>query len=205
MELLNNAPVPLDWAGYCALPEASQLLGEQRADALNQSMLYLMNLKNENTKKDLYLSYFQGNTTAYPPNIESMARYLLTQYPNNKLTNQHGGKKGGKRKEDESKSEDNDSITGGTAGAHIEDTTTNEDTTAPSRGASLGSHFSESNQALPLPSRTVDGILGAHPINDDSGTTPIPLTCLLIRSTVKKRWRGAILSNSTQTKKSNLL
>ena len=26
MELLNKAPVPLDWAGYCALPEKDQLV-----------------------------------------------------------------------------------------------------------------------------------------------------------------------------------
>ena len=88
MELLSNAqPAALDWAGYCALPEADQLVWEQRADALNQSMLYLMNSKNENAKKDLRLAYSQGNNTAYPTDIESAARYLSTQYPNNKPTN----------------------------------------------------------------------------------------------------------------------
>ena len=66
MKLLSNVhPEALDWAGYCALPEADQLMWEQRANALNQSMLYLMNLKNKNTKKDLCLAYSQGNNTAY--------------------------------------------------------------------------------------------------------------------------------------------
>ena len=51
---------------------------EQRADALNQAMIYLMNSKKENAKKDLHLAYFQGNYTAYPPNIGVAARYLST-------------------------------------------------------------------------------------------------------------------------------
>ena len=75
-----------------------------------------------------------------------MARYLSIQYPNNKLANQRGGKKGDKRKGDDSKSEDEDNNMGGTAGAHIEDTTTNEDYTIPSGGASLGAHVSETNK-----------------------------------------------------------
>ena len=100
MELLCNAhPVALDLAGYCALPETNQLLWELKANALNQSMLYLMTLKNENTKKDLRLAYSQGNNTAYPTDIKSMARYRSTQYPNNKAIYQRGGKKGDKKKE----------------------------------------------------------------------------------------------------------
>ena len=79
-----------------------------------------------------------------------MARYLSTQYPNNKPTNQRAGKKGDKRKEDDSKSKDKDSNTGGTAGAHVEDTTTNEGTTAPSGEASLGAHVLETNQVFLL-------------------------------------------------------
>ena len=74
-----------------------------------------------------------------------MARYPSTQYSNNKLANQRGGKKGDTRKGDDSKSEDKDSNVGGTAGALVEDTTTNEDSTAPSRGVSLGAHVSETN------------------------------------------------------------
>ena len=96
-----------------------------------------------------------------------MARYLSTQYTNNKPDNQRGGKKGDKRKGDDSKSEDKDSNTGGTAGAHIEDATTTEDSTAPSGGASLGAHVLEINQASSRPSRTVDEILGSNPVNDD--------------------------------------
>ena len=41
--------------------------------------------------------------------------------------------------------------------AHIKDTTTNKDTTAPSRGASLGAHVSETSQAT-SPSHTVEKI-----------------------------------------------
>ena len=43
-------------------------------------MLLLLNLKNDNAKKDLRLAYSQGNKTAYPLNPESMARYLLSMY-----------------------------------------------------------------------------------------------------------------------------
>ena len=104
MELLSNAlPSSLDSAGYCALPEADQRVMELRADILNQSMPYLMNSKNKNAKKELRLAYSQGNNTAYLPDVKSMARYLSTQYPNNKPTNQRGGKKGDKRKGDNSK------------------------------------------------------------------------------------------------------
>ena len=79
MELLSSAlPAPLDWTGYCALLEGNQLMWELKADAVNQAMIYLMNSKNKNTKKDLRLVYSQGNNTVYPPDIESMARYLST-------------------------------------------------------------------------------------------------------------------------------
>ena len=87
MKLRSNAPVPLDRAGYCALPKEDQLLWELRADALNQSILHLLNLKNKNAKKDLCLAYSQGNNTAYQSDIKSMARYLSTQYPNHKPAN----------------------------------------------------------------------------------------------------------------------
>ena len=168
MKLLSNAhPAALDQAGYCPLPEADQLVRELRANALNHSMLYLMNSKNKNFKKDLRLAYSQGNNTAYLSNIKSMARYLSTQSPNNKPANKRGGKKGDERKGDDSKSEDKDSNTGGTAGAHVEDTTTNEDSTAPCGGASLSARILEKNQTSSRPSHTVDKILRAHPVNDD--------------------------------------
>ena len=126
-----------------------------------------MNSKNKNTKKDLRLAYSQGNYTAHQPNIEAAARYLSTQYPNTKPANQCKGNKGNKRTGGDTKSEDKDSNTGGTAGAHIEDITTNENTTAPSRGASLGAYFSETSQATSRTSRTVEEILGVYPVDDN--------------------------------------
>ena len=94
-----------------------------------------MNSKKEIAKKDLRLAYSQGNYTAYPADIEAASWYLSTQYSNKKSGNQRKYKQ---RKVDDTKSEDKDNTTGGTAGAHVKDTTTNKDTTAPSRGASLG-------------------------------------------------------------------
>ena len=99
MGLLSKAqPTALDWATYCALPADKQLVWEQKANELNQSMFFLMNPKNKTAKMDLCLAYSQGNNTAYPTNIEAMAIYLSTQYPNNKSTNQRRGKKRIKRR-----------------------------------------------------------------------------------------------------------
>ena len=197
LELLSNAhPAALDWAGYCALPKADQLVWELRADALNQSMLYLMNLKNENAKTDLFLAYSQGNNSAYPSDIKSMARYLSTQYPNNKPVNQLGGKKGDKRKGDNSKSEDKDSNTGGTASAHIEDTMTNEDFAAPSGGASLGAHVPETNQAPSCPSHTLDEILGAYPMNDDFCNNTNPTDVFIDTSNSEEMMAGSHITNT---------
>ena len=169
MELLSKAqPAALEWVGYYVLISDQQLVWEQRADELNQSMLFLMNSKNETTKKGLRLTYSQGNSTACPPNIKAMARYLSTQYPNNKPANQRGGKKGDKKKGDDSKSEDKDSSTGGTAGEHVEDTTTTEEFTAPSRAPSIGTHISETNVQSSRSPCTMEEILGAHPMNDDN-------------------------------------
>ena len=79
MELLSKAqPAALDWDAYCALPADKQLVWDRIANELNQSMLFLMNLKNETSKKDLRLVYSQVNNTAYPSNIEAMDRYLST-------------------------------------------------------------------------------------------------------------------------------
>ena len=122
-------------------------------------MFYVMNSKNETVKKDLHLAYSQGNHTAYPPNIEAAAQYLSTQYPNTKPANQRKGNKRNKRTGDDTKSENKDSNTDGTAGAHIEDTTTNENTTA--------THVSETSQATSCASRTEEEILGAHPVDDN--------------------------------------
>ena len=115
MHLLSNAETPLDWDAYCALPAEGRLTWQLRADTLNQSMIYLMNSKNEIAKKDLRLAYSQGNYTAYPTDtgIKEAARYLSTQYPNNKSGNQRKNKQ---RKGDDPISEDKDNTTGGTAG-----------------------------------------------------------------------------------------
>ena len=92
-----------------------------------------MNLKNDNTQKDLLLAYSQGNIIAYPVNAESMARYLSLMY-NIKNINNPRDKKGDKngKKGDESKSEDKDNNKIGTAGAHVGGITTPQDSSAPS-------------------------------------------------------------------------
>ena len=92
MHLLSNAETPLDWDAYCALPAEERLAWELRANALNQSMIYVMNSKNEIAKKDLRPAYSQGNYTAYPTDIKAAARYLSTQYPNNKPGSQRKNK-----------------------------------------------------------------------------------------------------------------
>ena len=108
---------------------------KELGDELNNSILYLTNLKNNHAKKDLGLAYSQGNLAAYPPIIEGIARYLLIQYPNNKSTNQRDDKMGDKKKEDNPKSEDKDNNMVDTVDAHVEDTTTTEESTLPNRGA----------------------------------------------------------------------
>ena len=54
--------------------------------------------------------------------------------------------KRGIKKGDNPKSEEQDSNRGVTAGAHVEDTTTTEESTAPSGGASIGAHVLEANE-----------------------------------------------------------
>ena len=87
MKLMNNYNInkPHDPHGF--------FWGE-RGDELNKAMLYLMDSVNKNTKKNLNLAYSQGDMTAYPPIIKGMARYISTQYPNNKPAHQRDGKKG---------------------------------------------------------------------------------------------------------------
>ena len=111
---------------------------ELRANELNQAILFLMNSTNETAKKDLRPAYSQGNNTAYPINIKTMARYLSTQYSTNKFANQRGGKKGDKKKGDELESKDKNSNTGGTADAHVEDTATTEESTVPNGTPCIG-------------------------------------------------------------------
>ena len=142
-----------------------------------------MNSKTKITKKDLRLAYSQGNYTAYPLDIKAAAWYLSTQYPNNKPSNQRGSNKGDK-KGDDPKSEDKDNIRGGTAGVHVEDTTTNADTTTPSGGASLSAHVLETSQATSCPLRTVEERLGSHPIDDNFwySTNPADVSIDMVNS-----------------------
>ena len=99
-----------------------------------------------------------------------------------------------KGKGDDPKSEDKDSNIGGTAGAHVEDTTTNENTIAPSRGASLGTHVSETSQETSRPSRTVKEILGAHPIDDNfwDNTNPADVSVDTVNS--EKQMAGSYVT-----------
>ena len=94
MTLLAATAPPLDWAAYCGLIPDKQLVWRETDDELNKSLFYLMNLMTKLAKKDLCLAYSQENMMAYPLSIEGIARYLLTQYPNNKPTNQRNGTKG---------------------------------------------------------------------------------------------------------------
>ena len=88
---------------------------------------------------------------------------IITQYPNNKPGNQLKNKQ---IKGEDPKSEDKDNTTIDTVGAYDEDSTTTKDTTAPSGEASLGAYVSETSQATSPPPRTMNLILGAHPIDD---------------------------------------
>ena len=92
-------------------------------------MLFLMNLKNVNPKKDLCLAYSKGNMTVYPPTIELLAGYMSTQYPNKNSANQCEGKKRdrNRKKEDNPKSEDKYSNTACTAGAQVGNATPHEE------------------------------------------------------------------------------
>ena len=86
LELLKAETVSLDWAAYCVMSVANQEIWEAKGDAFTKAMLFLMNSKNDAAKKDVCLSYSQGNKKAYLETAESMARYLSTQY-NNKVPN----------------------------------------------------------------------------------------------------------------------
>ena len=94
LEYLLQVETPsLDWATYCAIDAGDQLIWEEKADAFNKAMLLLMNSKNNNAKKDLHLVYSQGNKIAYPLDVESMTRYLLSMY-NIKSVNNPRDKRG---------------------------------------------------------------------------------------------------------------
>ena len=166
LELLKAEAPPRDWTYYCGLNVADQVVWEKKGDDSVKTMLLIMNSKNDAAKKDLRLSYSQGNTKAYPETVKAMARYLSTQY-NNKVTNNPRDKKGGRysKKSDDSKPEDSNTTTSGTAGAHIEGTTP-QDSTAPSEGASIGAHVSETSQRTFRLARSVEELLAAHPVDD---------------------------------------
>ena len=67
------------------------------------------------------------------------------------------------KKGDDPKSEDKDNNTRDTTGAHIGDTTTTEESTAPSGGASISAHVLETNVQSSCPSRTAQGIFRSTP------------------------------------------
>ena len=64
MLLLAVETIPSDWVAYCALILDKQLTWQERGDELNKAMLYLMNSKNKQAKKNLCLVCFQENMTA---------------------------------------------------------------------------------------------------------------------------------------------
>ena len=165
LELLKVEVPVLDWATYCAMEVVDQETQEERGNT--KAMLLLMHFKNDNAKKDLRLLYSQENKSAYPVRAEAMARYLSTQYTN-KISNNLRDKRGDKnsKKGDDSNSEDKDSTTMGTAGAHVGEVTTNQDSIAPSNGSSIGAHVSEIAEPAFCPVRSVEELLAAHPVND---------------------------------------
>ena len=73
------------------LTPGEQLIWKERGDELNKAMLYLMNSKIEHAQNGLTSGLFSRKHEGLSPNIEKMARYLSTQYPNN---NQRNGKRG---------------------------------------------------------------------------------------------------------------
>ena len=146
---------------------ANQPMWEERGSSSTKTMLFLLNSKNNNTKKDLRLSYSQGNKLAYPTIVKTMAWYLLTQYPNKTIGHQldkkgdNNGKKG-----NDSKPEDKDNNTIGTVGAHIGEVTTPEDSIALNNGSSISAYVLEVAKHKFRPARSVEDLLGVHPIND---------------------------------------
>ena len=58
MILLAAEIIPLYWVAYCLFTPDKQLAWEERGDELNKPILYLMNLKNAQAKKNLRLAYY---------------------------------------------------------------------------------------------------------------------------------------------------
>ena len=63
-------------------------------------------------------------------------------------------------------SEGKDSITGNNASAHVEDTTITEKSTPSNGTPSIGAQVSEINIQPPNSLRTVEVIMGAHPVDN---------------------------------------
>ena len=144
-----------------------QTILEERSDASTKAILLLLNSKNDNTKKDLRLSYPQENKSAYQTTVKAMARYLSTQYPNKTIGHQRDKKEGMNRKKGHAfKPEDKDNNAIGTVGAHIGEVTTLEDHTAPSNESSIGAHVSEVAKHKSQPAQSIEDLLGAQLIND---------------------------------------
>ena len=120
MELLKAETPSLGSTNYYAMDVIDQAMWEERGDAFAKVMPLLLNSKNKNAKKDLHLSYSQGNKSAYPTIAKAMARYLSTQYSNKTIGRQRDKKEDENRKKgSDSKPKDKDNNTTGTAGAHV--------------------------------------------------------------------------------------
>ena len=137
-----------------------------RGDVFTKAMLCLLNSKNNNAKKDLCLSYSQGNKSAYPTTPKAKARYLSTQYPNKTISHQHKKRDKNGKKGDYSKPENKDNNTKGTAGVHTGEVTTSEDPTIPSNKPSIDAHVLKVAKHKSRPAQSVEDLLGAHLIND---------------------------------------
>ena len=104
-------------------------------------------MKNKVAKKDLRLAFAQGNHLAYPDTIETMARFILSQYKNKNVNpnNNSRDKKGDKnrKKDDEAKLEDKDNNNTGTVGADVGETAASQDSTTTSNSLSIDAHGSD--------------------------------------------------------------
>ena len=128
-----------------------------------------MNSKKEHAKKDLRLAYSQGHMTAYPPNIKAMARYLSTQYPNNKPANQRNGKKGDKKgRWSEIRNPKTKIVTRVTLQVHpLEIPQQKKNPLLLAEELVPAFRFQKKNVQLSHPLRTVEEIVEAQPMNDD--------------------------------------
>ena len=87
---------------------------------------------------------------------------------NIKSVNNPRNKKGDKnrKKGDENKSENKNDNNTGTAGAHVGETTTPQDSSASSNGSSIGTHVSEVAKPSSWLTWSIQDILATHAIND---------------------------------------